>query len=95
MVSLLGIIAGIALVLAVVVAGLFIGVCMLIAWLTGGREERGPAQGRGPAQHGMRGMPGMRGGAGIRPPVRQPTASKHRAGSGTPRMPIGPRHGNR
>lgn len=91
MVSLLGIIAGIALVLAVVVAGLFIGVCMLIAWLTGGNQDPRPAQRK--ARGGM----GMRppNGAGMRPPMRQPQGS-HRAGSGMPRMPVGPpRHGNR
>jgi len=87
MASLLGIIAGIALVLALVVAGLFIGVCMLINWLTSGRGDQ--QQGPGPAP---RGMPG---GPGLRPPVRQPSGSKHRAGPGGPRMPVGPRHGNR
>ena len=86
MASLLGIIAGIALVLAVVVAGLFIGVCLLINWLTGGGKQQ---QQPGPAQRKMRGGPGMR------PPMRQPSGSKHRAGSGMPRMPTGPRHGNR
>jgi hypothetical protein len=85
MVTLLGIIAGIALVLAVVVAGLFIGVCVLINWLTGGGKQQ---QQPGTAQRKMRGRPGLR------PPMRQPQ-SRHRAGSNMPRMPTGPRHGNR
>lgn len=42
--SLLGIIAGVAAVLAVVVAPLFIGACLAVAWITDavkGRSERG------------------------------------------------------
>ena len=54
MVSLLGIIVGISLVLAIMVTSAVIGVCLLIGWLTGnGMALRGSAQ-RGPRGGGGR-----------------------------------------
>ena len=46
MVSLLGIIAGISLILAVVVTGTVVGVCLLVSWLTGGARPGRVAPGR-------------------------------------------------
>jgi hypothetical protein len=46
MVSLLGIIAGISLILAVVVTGTVVGVCLLVSWLTGGARPGSVAPGR-------------------------------------------------
>jgi hypothetical protein len=69
MLSFVGIIAGVALILAVIVSSLVIGTCLLIAWITdtvGGRSrpgQRGGGQrtGRGapPAGNGRRYDPGV------------------------------------
>ena len=52
MTSLLGIIAGISAVLAIVVASLFIGVCLAVAWISDGF--------RGHGRHGAPGEGGRR-----------------------------------
>ena len=46
MVSLLGIIAGISLILAVIVTGTVVGVCLLVSWLTRGARSGSVAPGR-------------------------------------------------
>jgi hypothetical protein len=46
MVSLLGIIAGISLILAVIVTGTVVGVCLLVSWLTRGARPGSVAPGR-------------------------------------------------
>lgn len=49
MLSFVGIIAGIALILAVIVSALFIGTCLVIAWVTdtvGGRSRPGQRGGQ-------------------------------------------------
>lgn len=70
----------IAVVLAIVVSGLFIGVCLLISWATDTMRGR-PRQER--QQHGYGGTPRAY-------PFR--TDGRHRNASG---MSVGPRHGGR
>jgi hypothetical protein len=88
MVSLIGIIAGIAIVLAVIVTAVVVGVCLVLARVTkpGGR---GPSQYGQNGQYGQYGAPGA---PGAPPAIRRPPGSKHRAG---PRAPVGSRHANR
>jgi hypothetical protein len=82
-VSLIGIIAGIAIVLAVIVTAVVVGVCLVLAWVT-------KSGGHGPSQYGQHGQYGTPGEPGAPPAMRRPPGSRHRAGA-----PVGSRRGNR
>jgi hypothetical protein len=86
MLGFIGIIAGVALFLAVVVSGLFIGTCLLVAWITdtiGGGSRRGQrGGGRRAGRDGPRAGDGGRPGPGVPVPSRQ--GYPPRDGSGVP-----------
>jgi hypothetical protein len=79
MLSLLGIAAGIAAILAVVVTSLFIGACLAVARIT---DAVAAARGR---------QRGMRGGGGARAAKAPAAGSMHR---GARRVPAAPRRGD-
>jgi hypothetical protein len=95
MLGFIGIIAGIALVLAVIVSALIIGTCLVLAWVTdtvGGRSRRGRrGGGRSAGPNAPYGPDAPSGGNGGRYDPGAPVTSRQgyprRDGSGVPAAP--------